>query len=721
MASWTMQDKRSPRELLIDLWRDERPAFPLWAPVFVGLGVQIYFWLPAEPSGWLFSGLFAAPVILWAGFWKRLQGHWLFALAVVLIALGFALGGARARLVEAPVLSASIDATIEGTIRSVGQTSSGRPRLVLDELVIFGREAETTPERAQIALQKQADLGDLTAGERISIFAQVGPPGGPVEPGGFDYRRTAWFLSLGAVGYAHGPPVRIDDGAAPGLMRRLSIGLARVRSDIAAGLRARLPGETGAFAAAVTVGERSGITRESVEALRESNLAHLLAISGLHMGIVTALVFGAARLILAAIPFTGRRWRTKRIAAGIALIAAVGYLCLSGASIATQRAFVMAAVALVAVIANRPAITLRALAVAALIILVLRPESLTHVGFQMSFAATAAIIAGFDYSRARGWSGRVTEGGLGARFAGYVLALAATSLLAGLATAPFAAFHFNRVAHYGLIANLAAVPTMGMWVAPSALIAAALAPFGADGIALAVMGRGIEAILWVARGVASLPGATSPVAAGPPIVLTLITFGGLALCLGRDKLKAAGLVVAVLGFVVWGAATTRPDVLIAPNARLIGVDGPQGRSLDHAKTQSYAARIWLQRDGDGAEQAVAAERGGFTKGRGVSETTLANGWRIVVLRSRRLKAEDIEAACAPRTLVLAPRAPRGGAPASSGACLILTGETLRGVGALALDLDGDGRRITTAATRAGSRVWTGSSGATVPVAIAGAE
>ena len=152
------------------------------------------------------------------------------------------------------------------------------------------------------------------------------------------------------------------------------------------------------------VGDRVGVSRDSTQALRDSNLAHLLAISGLHMGLATALLFGASRLILALLPIPARRWRIKAIAAGIALAGAFAYLVLSGMSIATQRAFIMVAVALIAIMLNRPPITLRALTVAALLILTLRPESLTHVGFQMSFAATAAIIAGFEWARQRGWS-----------------------------------------------------------------------------------------------------------------------------------------------------------------------------------------------------------------------------------------------------------------------------------------------------------------------------
>ncbi|WP_340109173.1 ComEC/Rec2 family competence protein [Pikeienuella sp. HZG-20] len=690
-------------ERLRALWLKERPAFPLWTPVLLGLGVQIYFWMPVEPAGAVYPLLLAPPVLLWALLRRRRRGAALFGVAVLLVAAGFSLAGARARLVAAPVLPASIDAGVEGVIRDVTRTAAGRPRLVLDQLYIFGLDAEATPARAQISLSSEAHLAGLAPGTTVSLFARLGPPGGPVEPGAFDYRRDAWFKTLGAIGFARGAPAVIPAEAAPGPLRWLSIRLAAIRAKISAGIRARMPGESGAFAAAVTVGDRAAVDKDATRALRESNLAHLLAISGLHMGLVTALVFGAARLLLAAIPYTGRRWRTKRLAALIALAAATAYLLLSGASVATQRAYIMAVVALVAVIVNRPAITLRALAVAALTILILRPESLTHVGFQMSFAATAAIIAGFDYARERGWSAHLGSGGPLRRIGGYVLALAATSLLAGLATAPFAAFHFNRVANYGLLANLAAVPLMGFWVAPAGLIAAALAPFGLEGAALTAMGWGIDAIMGVARFVAGLEGAARGVAAAPGIVLTLITFGGLGLCLGRRALRWAGLAATAAGFLIWVGVDARPEALVAPEGRLMGVMGPEGRALDHAKTQSYAARNWLQRDGDEATQAAAAARGGFTEGYAGSIGALSNGWRIANVLARRPAPAALAALCEPRVLIFAP----GAAAPPEGPCRALIGEELTRLGAIAIDADGEDLRIRTVAEEAGRRPWTG--------------
>ncbi|MEL7462586.1 MAG: ComEC/Rec2 family competence protein [Pseudomonadota bacterium] len=689
-------------ETLRAFWMRERPAAALWIPVFFGLGVQLYFWAQVEPSGLVASIAVAAPILIWSIFWRRLRHFSLLGLAATLIALGLAAGVFRSHMVAAPILKMQTEATVEGVVREVSRTRTGRPRLVLDQLIIFGVPEAETPRRAQIALLRSGDIDGVTPGDRVSIFANLGPPGGPVEPGGFDYRRTAWFLGLGAVGYARGAPVEIAAEGVPSLPRRMALALARERARIAEGLRERLPGETGAFAAAVTVGERAGIPTASLEALRQSNLAHLLAISGLHMGLVTALVFGGARLLLALTPVANRRWRTKRIAAGIALAAAVAYLALSGASIATQRAFIMAAVALIAVMLNRPAITLRALAVAALIILAYRPESLTHVGFQMSFAATAAIIAGFDFARERGWVAGQRDQGALAQVAAYGVALLGTSLLAGAATAPFSAFHFNQMAHYGLMGNLAAVPIMGFVVAPAGVLAAVLLPVGLEGPALLVMSYGIEAILAVAVFVAGLDGAVSPVAAAPKIVLTLVAMGGLGLVIGRSALRVAGAVALVAGLGAWFAAESRPEVLIAPEGRLAGVMGADGRALDHKSSASYAASIWLRRDGDRADQETAARR--WTTGvRTIRDTaTLSNGWRVTLVPDRRISAEDLNARCRTRTVLIAPHARRD----AEGPCVFYGRDRIRRSGALAVRSRGADVEITAAEALAGQRYWT---------------
>ncbi|MDG1209477.1 MAG: ComEC/Rec2 family competence protein [Paracoccaceae bacterium] len=675
----------------------------MWTPVLLGLGVQIYFWMPVEPDYWMYTISLATPLLIFAALWRRIAQYWLIGFLLMLVALGFSLAGLRAYIVAAPVVEASMDATVEGLIAALTSSQSGRPRLLLEDVVVFGLTDAQTPSRTQITLLGRDDLTAFTPGVWVSVFAQIGPPGSPVEPGGFDCRRTAWFDGLGAVGFARGSAVVIKAPGRPGIFSRISLQIAMWRAALSNGIRSQLEGEEGAFAAAVIVGDRVGVSRDSTQALRDSNLAHLLAISGLHMGLATALLFGASRLILALLPIPARRWRIKAIAAGIALAGAFAYLVLSGMSIATQRAFIMVAVALIAIMLNRPPITLRALTVAALLILTLRPESLTHVGFQMSFAATAAIIAGFEWARQRGWSAWAQDGGIGKRIFAYVIALAATSLLAGLATAPFAAFHFNRAANYGLIANLAAVPIMGFWVAPSALIAGALAPIGLEGWALAVMGKGIATIMSVARFVAGLDGAIRPIAATAPLVLTLITFGGLGVCLGRTWMRWIGVGLVSAGLATWMIVDIRPALLVAPDGRLMGVRTDKGRVVDHPRAESYVASQWLIKDGDLANQEQAAERIGLDRGYSGGKAQLENGWLVMNVIKRNPDIARLSDLCKEKTVLIVPHIRNE----IDGPCIFLFGDGLKAAGALAFMPEGEGVKITTAAQMAGRRFWTG--------------
>jgi competence protein ComEC len=241
----------------------------------------------------------------------------------------------------------------------------------------------------------------------------------------------------------------------------------------------------------------------------------------------------------------------QKAAAIVALSAGLGYLMLSGATVATQRAFVMMAVAFTAVLLDRPAISLRGLALAAAVVLAIRPVSLTDVGFQMSFAATAALVAGYEEVRRRRQIRRaameehrrtVGRWRRVAKFAGlYLGGLVFTSLIAGVATAPYSAYHFNRAAPFGLPANRAAVPVMGLVFVPAAIAAGVLSPVGLSRPPLWLMGEGIEWVLIAAHRISDLPGSVRPVPVGPTVILPLMTLGGLWLFLWRGRWRLAGL------------------------------------------------------------------------------------------------------------------------------------------------------------------------------------
>ena len=397
------------------------------------------------------------------------------------------------------------------------------------------------------------------------------------------------------------------------------------------------------------------------------------------MGLLTAVVFGALRLILAAHPVTALRWPTKGVAAFGALIAATGYLALSGGNVATERAYIMVAVALGALMIGRRALSLRAVAVAATIVLVLRPEALMGPGFQMSFAATTALVAVF------GWLRGVDMEWV-PRWLRPALAVFISSAVAGFATAPIAAAHFNAIAHYGLIANLLSVPLMGVLVIPAAVAALVLVPFGLDWIALWVMGLGLRWILGVAEFVATLDGARGYVPGPNAWVLPVLTLGFLWLILWRGTLRWTGLPAMAAAFVIWHSST-RPDVLISDTGTLVGTWTPEGRALSKTKGAGFIARNWLENDGDGAEQWQAAAR--WTQG------------DVIHISGKRALARF--EGCATGQLVVSSTPV---ARAARMSCTVFDPKSLKTTGAIALRKEKGGWHMTTARDLAGDRLWT---------------
>ncbi len=576
----------------------------LWLPVCLGLGIAGYFALPQEPPSWLPLPLGLGLAALAGLAWQRpaLRSS---ALVLGLLGLGLFVAMLRTQSVAAPVLSQELGPRwLSGQVVETEIVES-RPRLLLRDPEVSGLPAEATPERVRLRLLRP--LPGLRPGEVVRLRAVLRPPPEPAAPGAFDFARRAYFQRLGAVGYAVTAP-QIDGAASgTGWSRGFQVAWATARQTLGQRITAALDGVPGAVAVALITGDRSAIPDRVLVDMRESGRAHLLAISGLHLGLVAGLVFFAARAGLALIPALALRFPIKKWAAVLAAAAALVYLFLVGATIPTQRAYVMVGLALLAIVLDRQPISLRLLAAAAGLILLLSPESLLSASFQMSFAAVTALVAGYEWlSRRRPPGPR--DRGLLARLGLYLGFLLLSSVIANLATAPFAVFHFNRLAVFGLFANLVAIPLTAFLIMPAALVAVLLLPFGLEAWALAAMGAGIEILLAVAAKIAGWEGAVIPVRAMPPWGLAAATFGGLWLCLWERPWRLFGLAGALLG-VASIALASPPDLLVSGDGRLLAVRaGDGGLVFSSLKRQSYRRDIWLRRSG--TESARAWDRGG---------------------------------------------------------------------------------------------------------------
>ncbi|MEM1073829.1 MAG: ComEC/Rec2 family competence protein [Pseudomonadota bacterium] len=653
-----------------------------WVPVCLAIGIGTYFAIRFEPSIASLWGLaaLAFSVLISARFLGEAFAP--IAIAGALVLSGILLAAHRAHDVSGPVLGWRYYGPIEGRVVNLDRSSSDALRITLDNVILEDVRAEKTPLRVRVSLH-----GDQSAsvrpepGMRIMTTGHLSPPGGPVEPGGFDFRRHAWFAQLGAVGYTRVPVLAI----APAHEGRAGLAIFRARMAASNRVLEVLKGDTGGFAVAVTTGARSAISQKALEDLRASNLAHLLAISGLHMGLLTGFVFGLLRAVFALIPFVALRWPVRKMAAFGALVAATGYLALSGGNVATERAYIMVTVALCAIMVNRRAISLRAVAIAAVIVLALRPEALLGPGFQMSFAATTALVAVFGYMRDK----QVT---IGPKWAQPAIGVLLASGISGLATAPVGAAHFNAISHYGLLANLLSVPVMGVVVVPAAVFAFCLLPLGLDWIGLWIMGLGLRWILEVGAFVAGLDGARSFVPGPGHVVLPMMALGLLWLLLWQGRLRMAGVLPALAAMLLW-INVERPDALIAENGTLVGVMTAQGRALSKPRGAGFVAQNWLENDGDAVDQEVAAARWPET-----GQGELSDGTKLVHLAGKR--AASRFSGCTTNQIVAASVAIT--APEQ---CTVFDPKRLRNTGAIAIHASTSGPKLTSVRDITGDRLW----------------
>lgn len=671
----------TPLYWFLDIFDRQRGRLFLWLPVLLGIGVSLYFAAPLEPdlATYIYLATFAAIV---AAFLCFIPAYFAPPLSMLLVvSLGFLIAGARAHLVAAPVLNYRYYGPIEGRVVKIDRSASEAIRLTLDQVTLKNMPPDRTPARVRVSLHGAQNYITPVPGLRVAMTGHLSPPPSAADPGGFNFQRMAWFDRLGAVGYTRVPVLRAgptDEGA--------SLLIHRLRQSVSQGLQARMAGQPGAFAAAILTGDRSGITAETAENLRASNLSHLLAISGLHMGLLTGVIFAAIRMALSFIPAALFHLPIKKIAAICAMLAGALYLALSGWNVATERAYIMVSMMFVAVLFDRRAISLRAVAMAALVILSLRPEVLPEPGFQMSFAATVALVAVFTLVRHIRLMARWPSWLRG------VMTVVMSSAVAGIATAPVAAAHFNRIADLGLIANVISVPIMGAVVMPAAVAAGVLTLVGLQGLALFVMEPAIRWILFVAQTVGNIEGAVTHIVAPPVQTLPLLALGGLFLVLWHGRIRVLGLVPMALGAIFW-LGVDRPSLLVSGDGGLVGRMTAEGRALSKSSGSGFAAQSWLENDGDHPDQYAAALRN--LPPLDVSGVTFAHvigrGWQQSVVQS-----------CASHDVVIVNKRWDADWPDN---CYIFDASFLGESGALAIDPRDNGFVLKTSLGETGVRLW----------------
>jgi ComEC/Rec2-related protein len=558
----------------------------LFAPVCLGLGAAIWFTASTPPTPW---SMVVLTLLLGAAL-RRSTARSVTSVVLgglLLVQIGMLLANWETYWRGTVILDQPVVTQVTGVVERREQGAGGEWRYILRLKGTANPLLRRPPQR--VSLLARSGHAPAAIGDRLVGRARLSPPSGPALPGLNDFAFQSYFSGIGAVGFFLGPPQTGPAGPvdASDVVSRFDAALFSIRDKISNRIRTVLPGDPGAFAASIITGERRSMSDEATEALRLSGLAHITAISGLNMALAAGIFFVGLRGLLSLLPGLAQRQPIKKIAAVGALIATTCYVLISGYQVSALRAYLMTAIMLGAVLFDRPAISLRNLALSAILILAVQPSAVMGPSFQMSFAATAALIAGYAGWRsrprallppARTMEMRVLGGG-----AKFVAGTLATSLIGGLATAVFAVTHFHRLSTHGLEANLAAMPIISLVVMPAGFIAMLMMPIGLDGPFFWVMGQGLQLVLAVAYEVSGwgeghvfprLPDWFMPTAIGGMLLLTLLS----------TRLRHLGTIMIVVTLVaVWLAAKPPTgDVLISEDARLVAVRATDGQTISLA-------------------------------------------------------------------------------------------------------------------------------------------
>ena len=567
--------------------------FFLWLPVCFLIGVLGYFAALREPSpSAALAGLVTCGLL--AFFAQRrgaLRLAWFLCAGAFLFA-GLSAAVWRSASVAAPVLASAKVTKVTAYIESVDERRGGGGRLLLRVGEVDGLAREATPQKLRVTIRV---LGGLQAGETIRATMRLIPPAEPSEPGGYDFAREAYFQSIGGVGNIVSRVEMAEPLAVPPLTH-VNAAIDRARNDLTRRIAQVIGGDDGAVAAALVTGKRGLISEDANEALRGAGIYHVVSISGLHMVLAAGLFMWSLRAFLSLFPAVALNYPVKKIAAAFAMLGATAYCIFAGSEVATERSLIMILVMLGAVLVDRPALSMRNLGVAALIVMIREPESVMGPSFQMSFGAVAAMVALFEKNpqdEAREFDPTFLHRTL--RAFGIMLL---TTFIAGLATGPFSSFHFHRINPYSMIGNALTLPLVEFIVMPAALLGVVLGPLGLDAWVWQFMGMGISGMMDVSRVVAAFHGSTRYVETFGFIALLIIALGLLFLCLWRSQIRWLGVPLILGG--LWLAQNDSPaDLAVDARARSMAVRGFSGKfEVLNGKGNDFAVSQWLLADAD---------------------------------------------------------------------------------------------------------------------------
>lgn len=577
----------------------ERTQWVLWTPVGIGIGILVYFGLQVEPLWWIgLGGVLFSGITLISFRILKVEKLWAYTLILMnlMVFLGFAAAQLRTYSVKTYLFNyPSRVQTIKGKITRIEQLPKGL-RFTLENVKLTPIKLRQSLARIRINFKGKMsqEAKNLMPGQEVQFKGVLLPPKEPIAPGAYDFRKKAFFEKISAVGYGISSPHILDPSAKQGFKNKVLIGLTKLRHSLTTYLKTTIEGNSGAIAAALITGDRSGISEELREDFANSGLAHILAISGLHLSIIAGIAFLIFRKGLSFIPWLALRYPTKKWAAVFALILTFCYLVLCDFAIPAQRAFIMTAIILLAVITDRTALTLRNVSLAAIVILLLLPESIISPSFQMSFSAVIALVSGYEilHKPLETWRSHCQRWWQLLLF--YLMGVTLSSILATIATTPYIAYTFNRFTVHSLAANIICIPLLSFIIMPSLVLYLVTCIFFDSGYLALFLHHTIRLMIEIAQTISLWPGSTLLVPSISPQLLLLFTLSFLWICLWKTSWRWGGGLGLVVTFVL-ASLQNKPDIFITGDKKLICILDSQGRGwVNSLQAGRFARENWLK-------------------------------------------------------------------------------------------------------------------------------
>jgi competence protein ComEC len=624
----------------------ERDQLPLWTPVGVGIGI-ILWQILGRGSGVIVLLLCLALLLggICVGRDRRFAG--MIMATGITIAVGFTAIEIKSASVAAPIFDKIWIGELYGRINTIEDLSARD--IIRLELETAGYNG--LPPKIRINLSTEQYHPEFTPGAVILFRARLMPPAGPALPGGYDFARRAWFSGVGATGSALGN-IRLYR-AAPHKQF-----LSAARSSLSNHIHARMSPDSGPIGAALITGAQGAISVDDAQAMRNSGMAHLLSISGLHVTAVVGATFLIVSRVLALFGWLALRLSVPMIAAGAAAVVAIAYTLLTGSEVPTVRSCVAALLILVALAMGRDALSLRLLAFGAVFILLFWPEALSGPSFQLSFAAVMTIVVLHDLP----WMKRITDTTESSRIAKFVRSLVSlllTGLAIELVLAPIALFHFHKTGLYGAIANMVAIPLTTFVIMPFEAIALLLDMVGIGAPFWWVADIGVKMILLIAHSINGLPGSVSMLPSMPVWAYGAMVSGALWFGIFRTKQRFLGAFPFIIGAIAMVMAP-RPDILVTGDGKHMAITNKAGDfALLREKAGDYVRSTLAENAGTASAAVVIENWPGVKCSSDICIITIereGRNWTVLATRTRyMIPSMEMAAACKRVDIVISDR------------------------------------------------------------------